>query len=92
MSIIQDRHVCKNGSKIIQIFSKVVVHEMGHNMGMQHDFNDVHGGEGGPCDGTGFMSYGGAPHQWSTCSKADFFALYNAIVDSGNLYWCLDCK
>merc|ERR1711971_1511869 len=41
--------------------SSVVAHEMGHNMGMLHDFDDVHGGSNGPCDGTGIMSYGSAP-------------------------------
>ena len=65
---------------------------MGHNMGMMHDFDDSHGGSGGPCDGTGFMSYGSAPQQWSTCSKNDFLAHYNAIINSNNLYWCLPCR
>ena len=63
---------------------------MGHNMGMLHDFDDVHGGSNGPCDGTGIMSYGSAPNVWSTCSRNDFLALYNEIVASNSLYWCLD--
>ena len=63
---------------------------MGHNMGMLHDFSSQHGGQGGPCDGTGFMSYGSAPQQWSTCSKNDFLAHYNTVVNSGS--WCLPCK
>merc|ERR1711971_959239 len=70
--------------------SEVVAHEMGHNMGMLHDFDEDHGGSGGPCDGTGIMSYGSAPNVWSTCSKNDFLALYNSIVSSSNKYWCLD--
>ena len=65
---------------------------MGHNLGMWHDFDDVHGGQGGPCDGQGFMSYGSAPNEWSTCSKSDFLAHYNEIVQSSNVAWCLDCK
>ena len=65
---------------------------MGHNMGMLHDFDSKHGGQGGPCDGTGFMSYGTAPNVWSTCSSADFLALYNVVIDSNQWYWCLDCK
>ena len=73
------------------ILYKVVAHEMGHNMGMLHDFDDTHGGSGGACDGTGIMSYGSAPNVWSTCSKNDFLALYNSIVDS-SVYWCLDGK
>merc|ERR1712008_362149 len=60
------------------------------NMGMLHDFDDEHGGSNGPCDGTGIMSYGSAPNVWSTCSRNDFLALYNEIVSSNSLYWCLD--
>ena len=30
---------------------------MGHNFGMSHDFDNKHGGKGGPCDGQGIMSY-----------------------------------
>ena len=65
---------------------------MGHNMGMFHDFDSQHGGAGGTCDGTGFMSYGTAPNVWSTCSKADFLGFYNYVVDSNDWTWCLDSK
>lgn len=67
--------------------AEVVTHEMGHNMGMLHDFDDEHAGTG--CDGTGFMSYGTHPYEWSTCSVSDFLGLYNTIVNDGSLYWCL---
>ena len=66
-----------------------MAHEMGHNMGMLHDFDEDHGGSGGPCDGTGIMSYGSAPNVWSTCSKADFLALYNQVIASSSWSWCL---
>ena len=63
---------------------------MGHNLGMLHDFDEVHGGEGGPCDKQGIMSYGNFPNVWSTCSRNDFLGLYNSIVNSNSKYWCLD--
>ena len=78
--------------ELISHFLKVVAHEMGHNMGMLHDFDSEHGGLNGPCDGTGIMSYGSAPNVWSTCSKNDFLALYNEIISSNSVYWCLDSK
>ena len=65
---------------------------MGHNMGMLHDFDEDHGGSNGPCDGTGIMSYGSAPNVWSTCSRADFLALYNQIIASSSWNWCLAGK
>jgi len=70
--------------------SEVVAHEMGHNMGMLHDFDEKHGGENGPCSGQGMMSYGSYPNVWSTCSKKDLLARYNEIVAEWNLVWCLD--
>jgi len=70
----------------------VVAHEMGHNFGMYHDFDDSHGGYGGECDGTGIMSYGDytfweTTSTWSTCSKSDFEYHYTAY-SWGNT--CLD--
>lgn len=50
----------------------VVAHEMGHNFGMSHDFDNKHGGDNSPCNGQGIMSYGDAPAKWSQCSVADF--------------------
>ena len=50
---------------------------MGHNFGMSHDFDDKHGGDNGPCDGQGIMSYGSAPLKWSSCSVSDFTGYYN---------------
>ena len=78
--------------KSYNAYTQIVAHEMGHNMGMLHDFDSRHGGQGGPCDKTGFMSYGTAPNVWSTCSRADFLAHYNEIIASNQLKWCLDRK
>jgi len=69
--------------------SEVVAHEMGHNMGMDHDFDESHGGPNGPCNKKGIMSYGSPPNVWSTCSRADFLALYNQILASTSWNWCL---
>ena len=66
--------------------AKVVAHEMGHNMGMLHDFDNVHGGSGGACNGQGLMSYGNTPTQWSTCSRNDYLARYNQV---GGFNWCM---
>jgi len=54
-------------------------HEMGHNFGMSHDFDNKHGGQGGPCDGHGIMSYNSdKPMKWSSCSVNDFTGYYNS--------------
>jgi len=54
----------------------VVAHEIGHNFGMSHDFDDKHGGQNSPCNGEGIMSYGDAPAKWSECSISDFEGYY----------------
>jgi len=66
--------------------AEVVAHEMGHNMGMSHDFADKHGGQSGACNGQGLMSYGSVPQKWSSCSTADYLARYNQV---GGNNWCM---
>ena len=55
-------------------------------MGMLHDFDDQNGGQSGACNGQGLMSYGNAPREWSTCSKANYLARYNQV---GSNNWCM---
>ena len=72
----------------------LVSHEIGHNLGMQHDFHTSHGGTGedktshNPCNHKGIMSYGEAPKQWSSCSVKDFTAHYYSLKHN----WCLPGK
>jgi len=60
-------------------------HELGHNLGMQHDFHETHRGSNpnlnrdsqghyGPCNDKGIMSYyppQNLAKQWSDCSRKD---------------------
>jgi hypothetical protein len=64
----------------------VMAHEIGHNLGMDHDFSTAHTASG--CDGKGIMSYGNPPNEWSTCSKADFTAQYKVRESM----WCMPGK
>lgn len=47
---------------------QVVAHEIGHNLGMNHDFTAKYKARG--C--TGIMDYGDSPDVWSKCSQEDF--------------------
>ena len=68
-----------------------VAHEIGHNLGMKHDFNgndpnNLKAHNGQRC--YGFMAYGNVPHVWSSCSVADFKA-----HSTNNAYqWCMAGK
>ena len=77
----------------IASFGQTIAHEIGHNLGMVHDFEEVHGGSGvsgsgGPCDGGGLMSYDEFPNKWSKCSVKDFKGHYTKMLKE-NGKWCL---
>jgi len=79
-------------------FGKLMAHELGHNLGMNHDFHSSHGGTGTPksngypngkCEtDENIMSYGSSRGKWSTCSKKDFQAHYLRTISEGS--WCMD--
>lgn len=59
------------------------VHELGHNLGMSHDFNKrpswprYSRRSRQRCTGIGgYMDYKKNPHRWSPCSKEDFASYY----------------
>ena len=68
-----------------------MAHEVGHNLGMAHDFSKTHGGESNPCNQENhIMSYGSSFEKWSKCSKKDFQARYLQRAMEGK--WCMEGK
>ena len=77
-------------------FSKLIAHELGHNLGMNHDFasNDVNtprtGSDGSNClvPRTNIMDYVNSRSTWSQCSNDDLNAYYNFLESRGG--FCLN--
>jgi len=77
------------------MLAESMAHEIGHNLGMHHDFAENHGSGSGntgdsatstnACNGQGFMSYGHHLAVWSDCSVKDFTAQFTNNKDN----WCL---
>jgi len=76
-------------------FGTLIAHEVGHNIGIAHDFDKKHGGNGQPNSGSScekninIMSYGSSRQKWSECSKKDFAAHY-FFLKKHHVPWCLD--
>ena len=64
----------------LQDSAMTFVHEVGHQLGMQHDHVGSNAGrrDGRDCTGEGHMSYGNTKQEWSSCSKYDFKNWWNS--------------
>jgi len=65
------------------ITAQIIAHEIGHNLGMFHDFTNSRGNRyenGQLCTNVGgYMDYTQTPTKWSDCSVGDFTRYYNFV-------------
>merc|ERR1719222_1154030 len=82
------------------VTGRTYAHELGHNLGMWHDFDSKHGGNnspgsGGSCDGQGLMSYGSCKIHSSSdlLHRKDFHCLGSCCLHacSQSRGACQDC-
>ena len=89
-------YAIEDSFKITFFLSKLIAHELGHNLGMNHDFanNDVNtprtGSDGSNClvPRTNIMDYVNSRSTWSQCSNDDLNAYYNFLESRGG--FCLN--
>ena len=69
---------------IVGSIIQILVHEIGHNLGMYHDFSNGDPNQprysltNAPCtDIDSYMDYYNDPNKWSPCSVDDITAYYN---------------
>ena len=71
------------------MYLQLVAHEIAHNLGIYHDFDEKNGGDNtqnsGDCEDVShnsIMSYGQQREIWSECSRKNFKIYYNDVIQN----------